>query len=270
MRADIVPGAVFPDYELSDHRGDAPHALGVAGSRSAGAGALPRRLLSKRREATRRAPATPSRNAGGVLPPRDHLDRQPARDERVPLRRRRPLDVSLGPRAQAAEGSRHRGIHRPGSQSDDPSHAGARARPACLQDLQRLLVLRPADGGGAAPRPARRAASAAVPIGTSAARSSEPPGRRATRRVSIRTEKRRRRSWPSRTDPGSGFGDLLTDSSARPSARHTPSHRRRQTGCSPRSASRRGRSGREPSRCERSAGRIRPSSPRFPCASSRR
>ena len=24
MRPDIVPGAVFPDYELSDHRGDHP------------------------------------------------------------------------------------------------------------------------------------------------------------------------------------------------------------------------------------------------------
>ena len=91
----------------------APHALGVAGRRSAGAGALPRRLLSERQETTRRAPATPSRDAGRLLPSRDDLDRQPARDERVPRRRRRPLDVSLGPRAQAAEGSRHRGIHRP-------------------------------------------------------------------------------------------------------------------------------------------------------------
>ena len=108
----------------------APHALGVAGRRSAGAGAVPRRFLSERPEATRRAPATAPRDAGGLLPSRDDFDRQPGRDERVPRWRRRPLDVSLGPRAQAAEGSRHRGIHRPAAQSDDPAHAGARARPA--------------------------------------------------------------------------------------------------------------------------------------------
>ena len=79
----------------------APHALGVAGRRSAGAGALPRRVLSEGPEATRRAPATASRDAGRLLPSRDDLDRQPARDERVPRWRRRPLDVSLGPRAQS-------------------------------------------------------------------------------------------------------------------------------------------------------------------------
>src|SRR6266404_2900855 len=46
--------------------------------------------------------------------------------------------------------------------------------------------------------------SVAVPIGTSAARSSEQPGRRARRRVSFRTEKRKRRCWPNRTDPLGG------------------------------------------------------------------
>src|SRR5260370_9764067 len=38
-------------------------------------------------------------------------------------------------------------------------------------------------------------------MGTSTARSSEPRGRRARRRVSFRTEKRRRNCWPNRTDP---------------------------------------------------------------------
>ena len=57
----------------------APLARGVAGRRPAGAGVLARRFLSKRQETTRRAPATPPRDAGRLLPPRDHLDRQPAR-----------------------------------------------------------------------------------------------------------------------------------------------------------------------------------------------
>src|SRR5689334_11079832 len=42
--------------------------------------------------------------------------------------------------------------------------------------------------------------SVAVPIGTSALRSSEPLGRRARRRVSFRTEKRRRKCWPKADD----------------------------------------------------------------------
>src|SRR5204862_2615835 len=87
---------------------EAPTALGAAARRSARAGPLARRLLSQGKKATLRAAAAASRDAGRILPSRDHLDRQPSRDERVPLRRRRALDVSLGPCAQSAEGSRHR------------------------------------------------------------------------------------------------------------------------------------------------------------------
>src|SRR6478672_2331807 len=55
----------------------APDAFGVAAQRSARTGARPRRLLSERQKATRGAAAAPSRDAGGLLPPRDYFDRQP-------------------------------------------------------------------------------------------------------------------------------------------------------------------------------------------------
>ncbi len=81
MRADIVPGAVFPDYELPDHRGkhrtlselQQGDPLVLVLSRGG--------FCPKEQEATRGAPATPSRDGGGLLPSRDHIDRQPARDE---------------------------------------------------------------------------------------------------------------------------------------------------------------------------------------------
>src|SRR4029077_14663042 len=85
--------------------------------------------------------------------------------------------ISFGPRPQTAEGSRNRGIHRPASRPDDPAYAGARARPARLQDLQRLLVLRPADGGGAAPRPARRAAALPSRLGHQQRATAKPLGK---------------------------------------------------------------------------------------------
>ena len=49
------------------------------------------------------------------------------------------------PGRKRPEGPRHRRVHRPGAQPDDPAHDRAGARPCRLQDLQRLLVLRPAD-----------------------------------------------------------------------------------------------------------------------------
>ena len=81
MRADIVPGAVFPDYELPDHRGkhrtlselQQGDPLVLVLSRGG--------YCPKERRQHEGLAATPSRDAGRLLPSRDHLDRQPARDE---------------------------------------------------------------------------------------------------------------------------------------------------------------------------------------------
>jgi hypothetical protein len=82
---DIVPGAAFPDYDLSDHRGQRrklsdlqeidPLVLVLARG-----GFCP-----KERRQHEGARAAAPRDAGRLLPPRDDLDRQPARDERIPL-----------------------------------------------------------------------------------------------------------------------------------------------------------------------------------------
>lgn len=48
MRVDIVAGAVFPDYELTDHTGKHRQAFGYTGARSHGPDAQPGRILPKR------------------------------------------------------------------------------------------------------------------------------------------------------------------------------------------------------------------------------
>ena len=47
MRADIVVGAVLPDYELTEHTGKHLKAFGAAGARSHDLGAHPGRILLK-------------------------------------------------------------------------------------------------------------------------------------------------------------------------------------------------------------------------------
>src|SRR4030095_14254012 len=64
------------------------------------------------------------------------------------------------------------------TQSDDPAYGRARARPARLQDLQRLLVLRPADRRGTSPRPARRAAAVPARLGHQQRRAANRLGQR--------------------------------------------------------------------------------------------
>ena len=81
MRADIVPGAVFPDYELPDHRGkhrtlselQQGDPLVLVLSRGG--------FCPKERRQHEGLAAAPPRDAGRLLPSRDHIDRQPARDE---------------------------------------------------------------------------------------------------------------------------------------------------------------------------------------------
>ena len=70
MRSDIVPGAVFPEYELSDLCGRHLRSRSCSNA-SRCAGAVPRRVLSDREEATRGTFPTPSRDASGLLPSGD-------------------------------------------------------------------------------------------------------------------------------------------------------------------------------------------------------
>jgi len=107
-------------------------------------------------------PAT-SRDRGWILPSRYDKHRRHHSDERIPLRRRRALAVSLGCRANRAKGSQHRRIHRCKTQSDDSARNRSGTGPHRVQDLQWLLVFRPPDARRSASGPARR--SPEVPTG---------------------------------------------------------------------------------------------------------
>ena len=141
MRSNMVPGAVFPDYELSDHTGkhrklselQGPDPMVLVLSRGS--------FCPKDRRQADGLVAAPSRDRGRLLPAGHYQHRQYRRDQRVSQRRGRALALPVGPAAHRAEGSRHRRIHRPRPQSDDPAHDRSRARSCHLQDIQRLLVL---------------------------------------------------------------------------------------------------------------------------------
>ena len=76
MRQDIVPGGMFPDYELRDHSWDQAQALRATGRRPDGPGAVTRRVLP---EGPRAAPAPRcdgARVQGRLHQDRNHLHRR--------------------------------------------------------------------------------------------------------------------------------------------------------------------------------------------------
>ena len=156
MRADIVPGGTFPDYELPDHtdvprklselQGDDPLILTLARGHYCPkehqqhlqlAAAYPQFAVAYTQMATIATDAAP--HAAGV-----------------PRVGRRPVAVPVRSRADDPAGPRHPGVHGPRERPDGPAHAGAEARAGHPQHLQRLLVLGPAIGRGPPTRPPRR------------------------------------------------------------------------------------------------------------------
>ncbi len=95
MRPDIVPGAVLPDYELSDHTAkrrklsdlQGQHPMVLVLSRGG--------FCPKDRRQAEGLRATPSRAGGLLLPAGHHQHRQHHRDQRISYRHRRALAVSF-------------------------------------------------------------------------------------------------------------------------------------------------------------------------------
>ncbi len=135
MRSDIVPGGIFPDYELPDHTGQ----------------------LRKLSELQGDDPLILTLARGHYCPKehQQHLELAAfypkiavaytqiatiATDEHHTLQEFR---ASVGaqwpflsdPEPDGSEGSRHPGVHRPRAQSDDPAYARAQAGPRDLQHL---------------------------------------------------------------------------------------------------------------------------------------
>ena len=167
MRPDIVPGGVFPDYELPDHtdtprklselQGDDPLILTLARGH----------YCPKEHQQHLQLAAVLPADRRRLHADRHDLDRRPPHDPGVPRVGRRPVAVPLGPGAHGPAGPRHPGVHRPRARPDDPAHARAQAGARHPQRLQRLLVLGPAVGRGPPPRPARRDAARSARTGTS-------------------------------------------------------------------------------------------------------
>ena len=196
MRADIVPGARFPDYELTDHARRRRRLSELQGID-------PMILLLSR----------------GHFCPKDHQQHLElaafypkiavaytkivtiATDNLLELNEFRD---SVGAQwtflsdsgSEGAEGPRDPGVHRSPPRPDDPAHARARARTRRLQDLQRLLVLGPAFNPGPPPRICARSHAGSGRTGTSRRPACARNGRAATARDTTRTRPRSARGGP--------------------------------------------------------------------------
>jgi hypothetical protein len=153
MRSDIVPGAAFPDYELTDHTAkrrklselQGPHPMVLALSRG---GFCPK----DRRQAEGLVELHRELEVGYCRMVTISTDNITETNEY-----RSALDAHWTFLSDAGsyrpKGSRHRRIHRSAAQSNDSARDCPRARSGRLQDLQRLLVLRPAHSRRSPPGP---------------------------------------------------------------------------------------------------------------------
>jgi len=157
MRADIVAGAVFPDYELTDHTGkhrklsdlQGPDPMILVLSRG---GYCPK----DRRQAEGLVQLHHEMEVGYSRLVTISTDNMLLTNEyRTGVGAHWTLFIRSG--AKGSEGSRHRRVYGPRAQSDDPPCHCRRAWSRCIQDLQRLLVFWPTDHRRASTRLACRA-----------------------------------------------------------------------------------------------------------------
>ena len=139
MRSDIVPGAIFPDYELPDHtgtrcklselQGDDPLILTLARGHY-----CPKEHQQHLELAAFYPKIAVAYTQIATISTDDHHRRSP-HSGGIPCVSRSPVDIPFGPRPNGSEGSRHPGVHRPRAQSDDPAYARAQAGPRDPQYL---------------------------------------------------------------------------------------------------------------------------------------
>ena len=154
MRPDIIPGAVFPDYDLADHTGKHRKLSELQGSDPmilvlSRGGFCPK----DRRQAENLVQLHREMEVGYcrlVTISTDNL--LETNEYRTGVDAHWPCLSDAGRRAKRP---RHRRVHRSPAQSDDPARRRSRTRPRHLQDLLRLLVLRPSYKRRAAPGSAR-------------------------------------------------------------------------------------------------------------------
>ena len=199
MRPDMVPGAVFPDYNLSDHRGM-------------------RRTLSQLQEAD---PLVLVLSRGGFCPKERrqheglvqlHREMQVGHCRLVTISTDNLIETNEFRSGVGADwvflsdAGRKLQKDLDIQEYTDPDHNPMIPHTLVLEPGLRIYKIYTGTGSSAA-RPWRSCASTcaqsfsvAVPTGTSAAWNSGPHGRKGTRRASIRTGRPRRRYLPIRID----------------------------------------------------------------------
>ncbi len=125
MRADIAPGQTFPDYELTDHTKTRRKLSELQGNDPMILVLSARALLPEDHQQHLELAAFYPKIAVALHPGRHHRDGQHPRAQRVPLVRRRPVDLSQT-RAQVQKDLDIQEYTDP-TRPDDPSHAGAQA-----------------------------------------------------------------------------------------------------------------------------------------------
>ena len=184
MRSDIVPGGVFPDYELPDHtstmrrlselQGDDPLILTLARGHY-----CPKEHQQHLELAAFYPKIAVAYTQIATI----------ATDEHHTLQEFRASVGAQWPFLSDPERTVQQDLDiqeytDPEQRPDDPAHARAQARARRPQHLQRLLVLGAPLGRRPLARPARRHAARSAPTGTSAPPACATPGTRATTRPS--------------------------------------------------------------------------------------
>ena len=113
MRADIAPGGIFPDYELTDHTKTRRRLSELQGQDPLILVLSRGHFCPKDHQQHLEARRIKLEDRCRVHPDRHDLDRQHRREPRVPGLGRRPVDLPLRRRPQGPEGPRHPGYTDP-------------------------------------------------------------------------------------------------------------------------------------------------------------
>ena len=113
MRSDIVPGDIFPDYELPDHTGKLRKLSELQGEDPLILTLARGHYCPKEHHQHLELAAFYPEDRGGVHSDRHDLHRRSPYAAGIPCVNRSRVDIPFGPRPNGSEGSRHPGVHRP-------------------------------------------------------------------------------------------------------------------------------------------------------------
>ena len=113
MRSDIVPGGIFPDYELPDHTGKVRKLSELQGDDPLILTLARGHYCPKEHQQHLELAAFYPKIAVAYTQIATICDRRSPYSSGIPCVSRSPVDLPFGPRPNDSEGSRHPGVHRP-------------------------------------------------------------------------------------------------------------------------------------------------------------